>query len=105
MILLGDVNAHNPPWGSKKMSTRGRMLEKILDRFNLLYLNKNKETYYRTDDACKSPIDLTLVNLTIAPEYKWSKNSRWNQEKEKTAALFFGIEKAYDKVNRENTLE
>ena len=36
MILLGDFSAHNSLWGSKKMNTRGRMLEKILDRFNLL---------------------------------------------------------------------
>ena len=77
MILLGDFNAHNPLWGSEKISIRGRMLEKILARFNLL--KRKEKTYYRAYDGCKSTINLTLANLTIAPEYKWSKkyNLRW----------------------------
>ena len=71
MILLGDFNAHNPRWGSEKMSTRERMLEKIPISFNLLCLNEKEETYYRAYDDCKSTID--LANITITPEYKWSK--------------------------------
>ena len=55
------------------MSIRGRMLDKTLDRFNFLCLNKKEETYYRAYDGCKSTIDLTLINLTIASEYKWNK--------------------------------
>ena len=31
------------------------------------------KTYYRAYNGCKSTIDLTLANLTIAPEYKWNK--------------------------------
>ena len=73
MILLGDFNAYNPLWGSKRMSTRGKMIEKILDRYNLLCLNDKEETYYRTYNSCKSTIDLTHANLMIATEYKWSK--------------------------------
>ena len=34
---------------------------------------KEKKTYYRAYNGCKSTIDLTLANLTIAPEYKSSK--------------------------------
>ena len=70
MILLEDLNIHNSLWGSKKMSPSGRMLEKILDSYDLLCLNEKEETYYRAYDGCKSTIDLTLVNLSIAPEYK-----------------------------------
>merc|ERR1711976_637296 len=73
LILLGDFNAHNPLWGSEKMSTRGRILENILDKFNLLCLNEKEETYYRAFDGIKSTIDLTLTSITIAPEYSWSK--------------------------------
>ena len=47
------------------MSTRGRMMEKILDRYNLLCIMKKEETYYRANNGCKSTIDLTLANLTI----------------------------------------
>ena len=73
MILLGDFNAHNPLWGSKRMSTKGRMLEKILDRYNLLCLNEKEETHYRAVYDCKMTIDLTLANIMIVPELKWSK--------------------------------
>ena len=70
MILLGDFNAHNPLWESGNMSTRGKMFQKILDRFNLLCLNEKEETYYRAYNGCEFTLDLTLANLTIAPEYK-----------------------------------
>ena len=43
----------NPLWGSEKMSTRGRILEKMLDRFNLLCLDEKEETYYRAFDGAK----------------------------------------------------
>ena len=43
MILLRDFNAHNPLWESKKISTRGRMKEKIFDRYNLLCIKKKKK--------------------------------------------------------------
>ena len=36
MILLGDFNAHNPFCGSEKMNTRGRIMKKILKRYNLM---------------------------------------------------------------------
>ena len=49
------------------------MLEKILDRFNILYLNEKEETYYRAYNGYKSTIDLPLPNLTKAPEYKLNK--------------------------------
>ena len=73
IILLEDFNSHSPLWESEKMNTRGRMLEKIIDRFNLLCLNEKEEPYYRACDSSKSTIGLTLANLKIAQEYKWNK--------------------------------
>ena len=90
MILLGNFKAHTPLWRSKKMRTRGRMREKFFNRYNLICINEKEETHYRAYDGCKSTIDLTIINLTIAPEYKWSKeyelqnpnqvNVEWMQE-------------------------
>ena len=54
MILLEYCNAHNPLWGSKKMNTRGRVQEKILDEYNLLY--------YRAHNGWKSTIDTCRLN-------------------------------------------
>ena len=36
-----------------------------------------KKIYYRAYDGCKSTIDLTLANLTIAPDYKWRKGYKF----------------------------
>ena len=68
IIMQGDLNAHNTVWGSEKTSTRGKMIEKILDDYNLLCLNDKEETYYTVHDGCKSTIDLTLVSNLLAPE-------------------------------------
>ena len=73
MILLENFNASNLLWGSEKKSTRGRMMGKILNRYNLLCINKKEETYYRAFEGNKLTIDLTSVSLTIAQELEWSK--------------------------------
>ena len=49
------------------------MIEKILNRYNFLYINKEEETYYRAFDGSKSKIELTIASLTIALELEWSK--------------------------------
>ena len=49
------------------------MIEKILNRYNFLYINKEEETYYRAFDGNKSTIDLTVASLTIGLELEWSK--------------------------------
>ena len=72
-VMLRSFNEHTHCGEVKKMSTRGRMLEKIFNRYNHLCLNEKEETYYRAYHGRKLPIDLTIENLTIAPEYKWSK--------------------------------
>ena len=69
MILLGDFNAHNSLWGSEKMSTSGKMMEKIFNRYNLLCIDKIEETNYRAFACSKSTIDLTIASLMIAPDF------------------------------------
>ena len=57
------------PYGEAKItSTRGKVLEQILDKFNFLCLDEKEEAYYRAYDGCKSTIDLTLANISITPE-------------------------------------
>ena len=73
IIMMGDFNAHNTVWGGDKTSARGKLIEKIIDDYDLLCLNNKEETYYRTHDGSKSTIDLTLVNNTLAPSLTWRK--------------------------------
>ena len=62
-----------PLLGCEKMSTRGRMMEKILDRYNLMCINKKEETYYRAFESSKLTIDLTIDSLTIAQNLNGAK--------------------------------
>ena len=39
IIMMGDFNAHNTVWGGDKISARGKIIEKIIDDYNLLCLN------------------------------------------------------------------
>ena len=55
------------------MSTIRAMMEKILNIYNLLCINKKEVTYYRAFDGRKSTIDLTIASQAIAPELEWSK--------------------------------
>ena len=55
------------------MITRERKIDKILDRYNLLCINKKEETYYKAFDSSKSTINLTVANPMIALELEWSK--------------------------------
>ena len=59
LMLLKGFKVHNPLWRSeKKTSTRGMVLEKILDKYNILCLNNKEKTHNRAYDGCKSTIDL-----------------------------------------------
>ena len=59
--------------GSEKTRTREKILEQLLDKFNLLWLNEKEETFYKSYDGCKSTIDLILANIKVAPEINCSK--------------------------------
>ena len=68
IIWMGDFNVQNPLWRTKKSCTGGKIRQKIQDKFNLLCLNEKEETYYRAYEGCKSTIDLTFANISIASE-------------------------------------
>ena len=72
MILLGNFNAHNPLWESEKMRTKVKMMEKILERYNLFCVNKKKKPTTAFNGS-KSTINLSIVSLMIAQKLKWSK--------------------------------
>ena len=53
-------------------SIRGKMIKKLSNEFNLLYINEKEDTYCRAYDSCKSNFYLSLLNLIIAPENLWN---------------------------------
>ena len=44
-VLVGDLNAHSPLWGDVRQDSRGQMVEKLLNDYNLCLLNTGELTY------------------------------------------------------------
>lgn len=61
-VLLGDMNAHNPIWGSPFIRGNGRVIERLLDEFDLNVLNNGEETMITPPSGNKSIIDLVICS-------------------------------------------
>lgn len=70
-MINGDFNSHNQIWHSKYTNTRGKILEKVIKENNLIILNENKPTYFRTATGQSSIIDLSLCSASIAHRFYW----------------------------------
>ncbi|KAG5873327.1 hypothetical protein JTB14_005307 [Gonioctena quinquepunctata] len=70
-LLVGDMNAHNPLWGSLRRDIRGSILEQLLDRDNLILLNSGAMTYFNARSRDFSAIDLSLASPRIATRLSW----------------------------------
>ena len=44
-VLIGDFNAHSRLWGDMWQDSRGQMVEKLLNDYNLCLLNTGEPTY------------------------------------------------------------
>lgn len=74
-ILLGDFNSHNPIWNSKKLDTKDKTLEEIINIHNLCLLNQKFSTYLNPSSGTESSIDLSVCDPEICMDYTWKKHS------------------------------
>jgi hypothetical protein len=58
-LLMEDFNAHNPLWGSDKMSDKGKKLKDAVSHHNLCILNDGSITYLHPGNGSYSSIDTT----------------------------------------------
>lgn len=56
---MGDMNRHNPLWGSKRFDRRGKIIEKLTDDINISLLNDGIYT-----DMCNRTGNLSARDLT-----------------------------------------
>jgi len=70
-ILVSDINAHNTMWGSDKTDTRGKLIENILDKDELILLNNGKPTHFNQYNGKTSEIDLSIASSSIATYLEW----------------------------------
>ena len=71
LMLLGDFNAHHKLWYNNFNDARGKDIERILSENELLCLNSQKPTYYRTHDQATSIIDLSIISSRKYIDYTW----------------------------------
>ncbi|KFM68908.1 hypothetical protein X975_14817, partial [Stegodyphus mimosarum] len=64
-ILIGDLNGHNPLWGSADINSRGRQIEKMIDDHAICILNDGKNTYFHQPTKSFHALDLAIVSPSI----------------------------------------
>ena len=75
-VILGDLNAHNILWGSRHTDTRGRLIERVLNIYNLCMLNDNSPTYLHPANGSFTNIDLSICDPSIFLDFtSWGVHS------------------------------
>lgn len=70
-IMLGDFNAHSPLWGGRSRNVRGRIIENVIDDYNLCIMNTGEDTHFSEASKTFSAIDLTLATSSVASLFNW----------------------------------
>lgn len=70
-LILGDVNAHHPEWGSAKCDGRGNIVHNVLQENDCIVLNDESYTYVK--GTYTSAIDLSVASSEIVPKLSWLK--------------------------------
>ena len=70
-VLVGDLNAHSPLWGDVRQDSRGQMVEKLLNDYNLCLLNTGEPTYRHHSHNSFSVPDVSICDPSLALEFDW----------------------------------
>ena len=70
-LLNGDINAHSPYWGAKTTCPRGRVVEPIIEKHNLIPINIKDHTFWSRAHNSFSLVDLTLAHPSIYLDFKY----------------------------------
>ena len=71
MVWVGDCNAHNELWGSKKRNRNGKIVEEFIDKNQLVVLNYGRPTWFRTSRTGFSSIDITIASAELPLISRW----------------------------------
>lgn len=72
-IIMGDMNAYSYMWGATYTDQRGKILEEILDQFNLCLLNDGDPTRFNINTGESTPLDLTICDGDVFSSLTWQK--------------------------------
>ena len=71
-IVVGDLNGHNPLWGSDHCDSRGRLFEEVFNDLNLCILNDGSPTYCHPASGTKSILDLSVADPSLFLDLTWT---------------------------------
>ena len=64
-LILGDFNGHSHLWGANQENERGKIVEKLIERHNLILLNDSVHTRFDTYHQTSSLLDLSLCHPSV----------------------------------------
>ncbi|GFY01301.1 reverse transcriptase domain-containing protein [Trichonephila clavipes] len=70
-ILLGDLNAKSPSWGSRTLDLKGSQIKDLLCDNDLSILNDKRSTYLSKTNGTTSALDITAINHQTASQATW----------------------------------
>ncbi|GFW23601.1 transposable element Tcb2 transposase [Trichonephila clavipes] len=70
-ILLEDINAKSPSWGSRTLDLKGSQIEDLLCDNDLSILNDKRSTYLSKTNGTTSALDITAINHQTASQATW----------------------------------
>ena len=70
-IIVGDLNGHNPIWGSPDINERGRKISDFLDRHQLCLYNNKSPTYLHPATGTLTHLDLSICHPSLLLDYSW----------------------------------
>ena len=70
-LLLGDFNARSRLWYDSEYSSRGKMVEKLIEEGDYFFLDKNENTHFSRRHKTFSHVDLSLCSIDLIDSFKW----------------------------------
>ena len=64
-VLCGDLNGHNPLWGSKNIDKNGNTIEEFMIKHDLVCVNNGDGTRINPVNGTLSCIDITVTSPCI----------------------------------------
>ena len=70
-FLGGDFNTHSDLWGCIDSNHLGKIMESVIEKFELCLLNDNSNTYLHPPSGSFSAIDLSICSPTVYMDFGW----------------------------------
>ena len=70
-LVIGDLNSHNPLWGSRSITPCGTIWEQFSDDRNLVVLNNGSPTLFNTRHTLTT-VDVSMGSPDFAAHLNWT---------------------------------